>query len=106
MMTERDRRILNQFVNKVRLKIPDAQIWVFGSRARGDAQPDSDLDICVVTDAMSAEQRDIINHTAWEVGFEYELFIQTLEYSREQFENSPLVSSPLLLNIRKEGIMV
>ena len=106
MMTARDRQILDQFVDKVRLKIPDARIWVFGSRARGDAQPDSDLDICVVTDDMSREQEDIINNAAWEVGFEHELFIQTLEYSRDQFENSPRVASPLFQAIRKEGVPV
>ena len=106
MMTARDRQILDQFVDKVRLKIPDAQIWVFGSRARGDAQPDSDLDICVVTETMSREQEDIIDYAAWEVGFEHELFVQTLKYSRDQFENSPRVVSPLFQNIRKEGIPV
>lgn len=64
MMTRQDRQILNQFVEKVRLKIPDAQIWAFGSRVRGEAKPDSDLDICVVTDNMSVEQREVVDCTA------------------------------------------
>ncbi|MGC1306048.1 MAG: nucleotidyltransferase domain-containing protein [Phormidesmis sp.] len=105
MMTERDQSILQQFADKVRLHIPDAQIWVFGSRARGDAQPDSDMDICVVAGEMNAKHRNIVSYAAWEVGFENELFLQTLKYSREQFENSPRVSSPLLRAIRQEGIL-
>ncbi len=106
MMTERDQAILSEFVRKVRKQIPNAQIWAFGSRARGDAQPDSDFDICVVADEMSADHRNIIDYAAWEVGFEHELFIQTLEYSREQFEDSPRVASPLFRAIHEEGILV
>lgn len=106
MMTARDRSILYQFAKKVRLRIPSAQIWAFGSRVRGDAQADSDLDICVVAEAMDARQRDIVSDAAWEVGFENNLLINTLEYSREQFENSPRVSSPLFRTIHTEGILV
>lgn len=106
MMTERNRSILNQFVDKVRLQIPNAQIWAFGSRVRGDARPDSDLDICVVAEDMTAERRDVVSYAAWEVGFENDLIINTLEYSCEQFERSPRVSSPLFRTIHQEGLAV
>lgn len=29
---------------------PQAEVWLFGSRARGDARPDSDWDFLVLTD--------------------------------------------------------
>ena len=48
MMNECDRQILKEFSAKVREQFPEAQIWAFGSQVRGDAQPDSDLDICAV----------------------------------------------------------
>ncbi|MEB3290787.1 MAG: nucleotidyltransferase domain-containing protein, partial [Leptolyngbya sp.] len=49
-MEIRDHQILKEFSANVRQQFPDAQIWAFGSRARGNAQPDSDFDICVVVD--------------------------------------------------------
>jgi predicted nucleotidyltransferase len=35
--------------NTVREIFPDAQVMLFGSRARGDFRPDSDYDILVIT---------------------------------------------------------
>jgi uncharacterized protein len=45
-MTKRDRSILEIFAARVRQHFPEARIWAFGSRARGDATWESDLDVC------------------------------------------------------------
>ena len=37
MMTAHDRSILEIFAARVRQHFPEARIWAFGSRARGDA---------------------------------------------------------------------
>jgi len=47
-MTAEDRALLDVFAKRVRLVVPSAAIWAFGSRARGSPEPDSDLDLCVV----------------------------------------------------------
>jgi len=104
MMNERDRQILKEFSARVREQFPEAQIWAFGSRARGDAQPDSDLDICVVVDNLDFATKKALSYIAWEVGFERGLLITTVKYSRQQFEESPRVASPLVQTILKEGI--
>jgi predicted nucleotidyltransferase len=104
MMSECDRETLKEFSAKVREQFPEAQIWAFGSRARGDAQPDSDLDICVVIDNLDRSSRKAISHIAWKVGFERDLLITTVKYSRQQFEESPRVASPLVQTILREGI--
>lgn len=103
-MTERDRAILNQFAAKVRQQFSDAQIWAFGSRARGDAQPDSDLDICVVVEKLDQNIREKISYIAWETGFDNDLLITTVKFSRQKFEDSPCSTSPLVRNILREGV--
>ncbi|WP_008318084.1 nucleotidyltransferase domain-containing protein [Leptolyngbya sp. PCC 6406] len=104
MMSPRDRTILNEFSDQVRQKFPDAQIWAFGSRARGDAKPDSDFDICVVVETLNDATWNVISHIAWSVGFEHEVLITTIKYSRQKFEQSPCSASPLVRNILREGI--
>lgn len=104
MMNQRDRTILNQFAHQVRQRFPDAQIWAFGSRARGDAQPDSDLDICVVLETLDRSVKKAISHIAWEIGFDNDLLITTVKYSRHQFEQGPCKSSPLVQTIQREGV--
>ena len=104
MMTERDRQILKEFSAKLRQQFPEAKIWAFGSRARGDAQPDSDLDICVVVETLDRAGWKAISQIAWEIGFENDLLITTVKYSRQQFESGPYSASPLIKNVLQEGI--
>ncbi|MBW3534989.1 MAG: nucleotidyltransferase domain-containing protein, partial [Gemmatimonadetes bacterium] len=41
---------LNHLVQTLRARCPDEvrAVWLYGSRARGDARPDSDVDVLVV----------------------------------------------------------
>ena len=55
MMSDQDRIILDQFTSRVRERFPDARIWAFGSRARGNATWESDFDICIVLNQVNQE---------------------------------------------------
>ncbi|MCX7048733.1 MAG: nucleotidyltransferase domain-containing protein [Candidatus Sumerlaeota bacterium] len=104
MISERDREILKEFTARLREKCPDARVWAFGSRARGDNEGDSDFDICVVLDYYDEQRHRLVSDIAWEIGFDNEVVIGTIHYSREQFECGPISSSPLVRNILREGI--
>ncbi|PSN11568.1 nucleotidyltransferase domain-containing protein [filamentous cyanobacterium CCT1] len=104
MLSTSDQQILAKFASKIRGQFPSASIWAFGSRARGSAQPDSDLDICVVVDTLDRTTWKAISDIAWEVGFYHDVVITTVKYSRQQFESSPYTASPLVHNILAEGI--
>ncbi len=45
---ERGRGLAERLVTALRQAVPVEEIWLFGSCARGDAQPGSDLDVLVV----------------------------------------------------------
>jgi predicted nucleotidyltransferase len=104
MMADRDRRILEIFAAQVRQHFPKAYIWAFGSRARGDATWESDLDICVVVNDLTYEDRHTIGHIAWEVGFENETVITTVCFTKEEFGRGPMSESTLVINILREGL--
>jgi predicted nucleotidyltransferase len=104
MIQERDKNILNIFAERVRQEFPEAKIWAFGSRARGDAVEESDLDICVVVKNLNKQKWEAISDIAWEVGFDNDVLISTVKFSTEAFEQGPPSESPLVRNIYQEGV--
>lgn len=86
--------------------VPFYQTIVFGSRARGDARPDSDLDVLVLVEHLTPAIRKLISHCAWEVGFDAGILLQTVVMTRAQAEHGPEQASLLMLAINEEGVVV
>jgi len=104
MLSNKDKKIFNQFASEVRKKFPAAKIWAYGSRVRGDATVESDLDVCVVVDKLDDESDSAIMEIAWQIGFENDVIISTVTYSRKEFEDGPCSESGLVQNILGYGI--
>jgi predicted nucleotidyltransferase len=79
---------------------------VFGSRARGDAEEGSDMDVFVEVETLDKNLKERIQDIAWEVGFENSLVISPLIFTRDELENSPLRSSPVVKAITQEGLRI
>jgi uncharacterized protein len=105
-MTNEDRQILQEFARRVRLRFPDARVWAFGSRARGDAAQESDLDVCVVVDQLDDRRDREIIGIAWEVGFAHDMVISTATFSQGEFTAGPLAVSPIVTSILHDGVAV
>jgi len=84
-MSPEDRVLLELFARWVRLSVPAAAVWAFGSRARGTPHPDSDLDLCVVVPQVTPEVRDAIHAAAWEIGFEHGCVLAPIIRVRGEF---------------------
>ncbi len=79
---------------------------MFGSRARGDATGESDLDCFVVLNDPTPQADSVIRDIAWELGFENGLVITTVILGREEFERGPMSQSTLIANVLAEGAEV
>jgi len=104
LISQEDRKILAEFSARVRRVLPGAKIWAFGSRARGIATWESDLDTCIVLDRVDETIDRQIRDIAWEVGFENDRVITTVVFDAEQFERGPMSESTLVATILQEGI--
>lgn len=78
---------------------------LFGSRARGDAEPDSDIDVLVVLKGPvnAGEEIERTLDIVSDLSLEKDVVISCvfMDYERYQHKNGPL-----LRNIRKEGVLV
>lgn len=79
---------------------------VFGSRARGDEDRYSDMDVFLEVVALNKNIKEKILNITWETGFKNLMVISPIIFTKEEIENSPLRSSPLVKNITKEGIRI
>ena len=104
MISSEDRELLDAFARRVRLVAPSAAIWAFGSRARGSADPESDLDLCVVVQEATRDLREFVYRSAWEIGFEHGRLLAPVILTAENFERGPMSASTLVANIRREGV--
>ena len=98
-----EEKILDAFTSLIKKKLSVHRIELFGSRARGDADPDSDMDVLVIVDGLSPELEDYVSECAWEAGFEYGIVLVPVVFARDEWENGPERYSLLAEVIRAEG---
>jgi uncharacterized protein len=78
----------------------------FGSRGRGDIDPDSDLDIFIELERLNLEIKRQIQTIACEIGLEWQIFISSLIFTKAEIEETYIRSSSLVIGIKKMGLAI
>jgi uncharacterized protein len=101
-----DRDTLLTQVKEVVLGIePTAEVILYGSRARGDSNADSDWDFLVLVDGRVDDGRvDAIRHSLYEIEWESDHVLSSIVRSRDQWNSRPLSDTPFHHNVELEGI--
>ena len=106
-MCAAEKAILERLKLRIAERLPLHQMILFGSRARGDADPDSDLDVIVVLDGPADRSaRETVSDCSWETGLEHGIVIVPIVVNRDQWERGPERHSLLAQAIRAEGVPV
>jgi predicted nucleotidyltransferase len=80
-------------------------LYLYGSQARGDAQPASDIDVLVVLKG-DFNYFELIDHTGQvssELSLEYDTVISLAFVSQKNYQSK---NNPFFMNVRQEGIAV
>lgn len=85
---------------------PDAEIILYGSRARGDERSDSDWDIIVLTDyPADLEKEQIFRNQLYDLELETGESLSVFVYSKNEWETRQRIT-PFYQNIIHEGIQL
>lgn len=109
-MNAQDNRILMDLKARIVAAIPLQlrRIIVFGSRARGDATPDSDLDVITLVDTRMPDIERRLDDIAYSVMWDHDFrpMISLKVFSESQFETAVQKGVSFFRHVMQEGVTV
>lgn len=106
-MTLEEQHLLREFKTLLGQRVRLHSLTAFGSRARGDADSQSGLDVLVVLEGSQDERvRRVVSDCAWEASFASGIVLSPVVVPRQEWENGPEQDSLLAMAVRREGVAV
>lgn len=106
-LTDYERDALNKLIAELKELWPDVKFKLFGSKAKGGADEESDLDILILLPCnITTEIRRLIVHKIFDINLTFETNISPLILSQKEWESDVLAVLPIHAFIEEEGISV
>ena len=99
---------VEEFKERLLAELPGQvkDIILFGSKARGDAHPGSDIDLLVIVDRKAPEVDEIISNITADTLLEQRIDISALDFTSEQIAELAAIGTPFIRNVADEGIVL
>jgi len=76
---------------------------LFGSKARGDAHPESDVDLLIIVKERTAEFDDDTIDIVCDMIDEYGVYFETVTMTEDSFQEAQDIQIPFAINILREA---
>ena len=105
-LTSNEKQAVNEFVDQLDRQFAGQVqfITLFGSRARGEARPDSDMDLLVVMSDVDSKTRRAVRYLAVEVWLKYGIYLSTRVWSHAHWHELEEHQTLFYRNICRDGI--
>jgi len=105
-LLENERAALSKLKKALEERFNLIDFRVFGSKARGEATTESDVDVMIEIEDYNPLTESAIDEMVFKLNLEYDCFISAVIFGRRELEEGPLGESPLYRVIEREGIRV
>ncbi len=82
------------------------RVYLFGSKARGDYQKESDIDILAVLKQPKENDINYIYETAMSVGMKYQVYLSIKIFSEKEFNYYSQIPTRFIANVLNEGVII
>ena len=100
-----DKMVIDSIKQSLLLNLPSgSHALLYGSRARGDARPDSDWDILIILDKekLLPEDYDTVSYPLRKLGWEIGEYINPIMYTAKEWEENSF--TPFYHNVINDAI--
>lgn len=106
VFSEEHKQLLKRIKSTILALEPDAEVYLYGSRARGDAEEDSDWDVLVLVSGSVTAAR---KHQIWDALYDIEIATLTIVSatvkSRQEWQgNSILQATPFYRTVSQDAL--
>lgn len=107
-LTPEDRTWLNAYRQALAERFPDLveEVIIFGSKARGDAGPDSDLDVLVLLREGDRDRKREVRHIGHCLATLSEAIPSIMVYTRQEWTLRKQSGSPFYRAVMRDGVRV
>jgi predicted nucleotidyltransferase len=100
---------IEQIKNVIKQTVPEAEVILYGSEARGDTHADSDIDLLILInkDNLTYNETVAITNPLYELELQGDckVNISPLVYTRKQWYDRPF-RTPFYINVMNEGVRI
>jgi len=102
-MNQKIRKIVTELKKSISLKYDLQEMYLFGSNARGDNSPDSDIDVFVCLSKVNRTIEEDLFDTAYALELKYDCVIDLFVFDKKIYKGV-YAQLPIYKNVLKDGI--
>jgi uncharacterized protein len=111
-MSGKNKNITNELLRKAKAAVkevePEAELYLFGSRARGDHNDDSDWDFLVLLPGkIDYDRKSRVYDSLYDIELEYLQIFNVVIYMKDYWFNDDLMrATPFNSNVSRESVKI
>jgi len=106
-LAEREREAVEAAARLLKQRFSIDNVILFGSKARGDADAHSDIDLFLVSSkGLHWRDEKAVVDALFDIGMEYDVIFSPLFASSEEWENGLFKEFPIYDDITRDGAVV
>ena len=101
-----EQRAITEYVAQIRDRFPGRilAVTLFGSKARGDGDAESDIDLLVLVDVEDNDLRDELWQIASDISLDHDLVLSARVFARSRWTDTRQPHLPLYRAVTTDGI--